>query len=51
MGRPENLTKDQISKLQNAGSISPPEHVKLKDGRISIAVPPYGLVVLVVQKR
>ncbi|HTF64298.1 MAG TPA: hypothetical protein VK638_16570 [Edaphobacter sp.] len=51
MGRPENLTKDQISKLQNAGSMPPPEHLKLKDGRISVSVPAYGLAVLVVQNR
>lgn len=51
MGRPENLTRDQISKLQNAGSLPPPEHLKFTDGRITVSVPPYGLVGLVIHKR
>jgi xylan 1,4-beta-xylosidase len=51
MGRPENLTKNQISKLRNAGAMPPPEHLKLKDGRTSVSVPAYGLAVLVVQKQ
>ncbi len=51
LGRPQNLTRDQISQLQKAGSMSPPEHLKLKDGRITASVPPYGLEVLVIHKR
>jgi xylan 1,4-beta-xylosidase len=51
MGRPGNLTKDQILKLQIAGAMSPPEHWKLKDGRITASVPPYGLLVLLIHKR
>ena len=51
MGRPGNLTKDQISKLQIAGAMSPPEHWKLNDGHITASVPPYGLVVLLIHKR
>jgi hypothetical protein len=41
----------QISQLQKAGSMSPPEHLKLKDGHVSASIPPYGLEVLVIHKR
>jgi hypothetical protein len=51
MGRPANLTKDQISQLQNAGIAPSPENLILKDRKTAISVPPYGLVVLVVHKQ
>jgi hypothetical protein len=51
MGRPANLTKDQISQLQNAGITPSPENLILKDGKTAISVPPYGLLVLVVHKQ
>jgi xylan 1,4-beta-xylosidase len=50
MGRPENLTTDQIASLQKAGAMAAPEHLTVKDGRITTNVPPYGLVVLLIQK-
>jgi xylan 1,4-beta-xylosidase len=51
MGRPASLTKDQIWQLQNAGIAPSPENLILKDGKTTISVPPYGLVVLVVHKQ
>jgi hypothetical protein len=51
MGRPENLSADQIARLQKAGSMSPAEPVSIQDGRITTTVPPYGLVVLLISHR
>jgi xylan 1,4-beta-xylosidase len=51
MGRPANLTRDQISQLQIAGKAPPPEKLVFRGGRASIFVPPYGLAVLVVRNR
>jgi len=51
MGRPENLTRDQIVSLQKAGAMPPPEHLSVKGGRITTTVPAYGLVVLLIQKQ
>jgi len=50
MGRPDNLTRDQIANLQKAGVLAPPERTTMKDGRVSISVPPYGLVVLLIHR-
>ncbi len=51
MGRPDDLTQEQIARLQKAGAMAPPEHMTVKNGRITTVVPPYGLVVLVIQKQ
>ena len=51
MGRPENLTRDQIAQLRKAGTMAAPEHVAVKDGHIRLTVPPYGLAVVVVRNR
>ncbi len=52
MGRPAgSLTRDQIKKLQAAGAMAPPEVVRLSNGRLQIAVPEHGLVLLMVKKR
>jgi xylan 1,4-beta-xylosidase len=51
MGRPPgDLTKEQIKKLQAAGELTPPEHVKLDHGRLHVTVPAHGLAVVVVSK-
>lgn len=51
MGRPDNLTQEQIASLQKSGSMSPPEHLTVKNGHLTALIPPYGLVVLVLHKR
>jgi hypothetical protein len=42
MGRPANLTKDQISQLQNAGTTPSPENLTFKDGRTTSLCLPTG---------
>jgi xylan 1,4-beta-xylosidase len=49
MGRPENLSTEQIARLQKAGSMAPAEPLSIRDGRITTTVPPYGLVVLLIR--
>ena len=51
MGRPRWPTPAQIAKLRAAGQLAPPEHVRLRDGRIQVAVPQHGLVLLQVDTR
>lgn len=51
MGRPEDLSADQIASLQKAGSLPPPESVPIEGGRLSTTVPAYGLEVLLITKR
>jgi xylan 1,4-beta-xylosidase len=46
MGRPAILTRDQITRLREAARPSPPEHVALKQGSLTVNIPPQGLVVL-----
>ena len=51
MGRPAgDLTREQIKKLQAAGELSPPEHVKLDRGHLQLTVPAHGLAVVLVGK-
>jgi xylan 1,4-beta-xylosidase len=50
MGRPANLTQAQIESLRKAAVLPPPEHVPVKNGRVDVTVPPYGLAVLLIQK-
>ena len=46
MGRPRWPTPAQIRELRGAGRLAPPQQVKLKGGRIQVAVPQHGLFLL-----
>jgi xylan 1,4-beta-xylosidase len=46
MGRPAFPTRDQIVTLRTAAKPSPPEAVFLKNGTLSIRIPPQGLVLI-----
>lgn len=46
MGRPPWPTKAQIEQLQAAGKLPPPETIKVKNGRLTVTVPSWGLVLL-----
>jgi xylan 1,4-beta-xylosidase len=46
MGRPAFPTRDQIAKLREAGKPSPPESSSLKNGSLTITIPPQGLVLV-----
>ncbi len=46
MGRPAFPTRDQIAKLREAGKPSPPETASLKNGSLTITIPPQGLVLV-----
>jgi xylan 1,4-beta-xylosidase len=48
MGRPAFPTRDQIVQLRVAGKASPPEKTVLKEGSLSISIPPQGLVLITV---
>jgi xylan 1,4-beta-xylosidase len=50
MGRPAYPTRDQIAKLREAGKPSPPETASLKNGSLTITIPPQGLVLIRVGK-
>jgi xylan 1,4-beta-xylosidase len=51
MGRPQTPSREQLAELRKAGAASPPESLKLKDGKIAVTVPARGLAVLVVGPR
>jgi xylan 1,4-beta-xylosidase len=51
MGRPAFPTRDQIVQLRAAGKASPPQNTALKDGSLTISIPPQGLVVFEVSSR
>lgn len=46
MGRPAFPTRDQITKLREAGKPSPPESSTLKSGSLEITIPPQGLILI-----
>lgn len=46
MGRPAYPSKQQIRKLRRAARMAPAEDVAVHDGKLSIEVPPQGLVVV-----
>jgi len=46
MDRPAFPTRDQITQLRAAGKPSPPQNAALKNGTLSISIPPQGLVVI-----
>jgi xylan 1,4-beta-xylosidase len=50
MGRPAAPTREQIAALRLAARPSPPEWVSLKTGKLTISVPPQGLVVVIIGK-
>jgi xylan 1,4-beta-xylosidase len=50
MGRPAFPTRDQITQLRAAGKPSPPENASLKDGSLTISIPPQGLVLIKIAK-
>jgi xylan 1,4-beta-xylosidase len=51
MGRPAFLTRDQIAKLREAGKAAQPEDTKLRNGSLTIQVPPQGLAVVIIGNR
>ena len=51
MGRPAFPTRDQIVQLRAAGKPSPPQSVALKDGSLTISIPPQGLVLITLSVR
>jgi xylan 1,4-beta-xylosidase len=46
MGRPAFPTRDQIVQLRAAGKASAPQNAVLKNGSLTISIPPQGLVLL-----
>jgi xylan 1,4-beta-xylosidase len=49
MGRPAgDLTQAQITQLRAAGAMAPPEHIRLKGGRLELTVPAHGLAVVLI---
>jgi xylan 1,4-beta-xylosidase len=46
MGRPAFPTRDQIAQLRAAGKPSPPQNVALSNGKLTITIPPQGLVLI-----
>jgi xylan 1,4-beta-xylosidase len=46
IGRPAFPSREQITQLRNAGKPSPPEQSALKDGSLTITIPPHGLVLI-----
>ncbi|HEV2133418.1 MAG TPA: glycosyl hydrolase family 39 [Terracidiphilus sp.] len=46
MGSPSFPTREQIAALRHASEIGPPEDVQLKDGKLTLVLPPMGLAVI-----
>ena len=46
MGRPPTPSREQIVALQKAGEASPPEHLRLSNGSLTVTIPAQGLVLL-----
>jgi xylan 1,4-beta-xylosidase len=46
MGRPAFPTRDQITQLRAAGKPFPPQNLALKNGALTITIPPQGLVLI-----
>ncbi|MDE1176438.1 MAG: glycosyl hydrolase family 39 [Edaphobacter sp.] len=49
MGRPAFPSRDQIVKLREAGKAAPAEHASLSKGRMTVQVPPQGLVLITIE--
>jgi len=51
MGRPPgDLTQKQIEELRAAGTMAPPEHAHLHEGKLQLTVPAHGLAVVFVER-
>jgi xylan 1,4-beta-xylosidase len=49
MGRPTgDLTPEQITQLRTASAMSPPEHLHLHQGKLTLTVPGHGLAVVLI---
>ncbi len=49
MGRPPgDLSPAQVKTLQAAGAMAPPEHLRLRGGKLQLTVPAHGLAVVLV---
>lgn len=46
MGAPIYPTRVQLDKLRRTAELPPPETKQLRDGRISVVIPPHGLVLI-----
>jgi xylan 1,4-beta-xylosidase len=46
MGRPAFPSREQIEQLRAAGQEPPPQKVAVHDGRLTLDIPPQGLVVV-----
>ncbi|HEY0161474.1 MAG TPA: glycosyl hydrolase family 39 [Edaphobacter sp.] len=51
MGRPAFLSRTQITQLREAGKAAPAEHARLKNGTLTLQVPPQGLAVVLIENR
>jgi xylan 1,4-beta-xylosidase len=52
MGRPTaDLTRAQITTLQQAGAMAPAEHLHLSGNHLTLTIPPHGLAVLLVDAK
>jgi xylan 1,4-beta-xylosidase len=47
MGRPQTPSREQLAELRKAGAASPPESLKLKNGKVTVTVPARGLALLI----
>lgn len=46
MGSPRNPTREQIAALRHAADVGPPEDVPVKNGKLTLTLPPMGLAVI-----
>ena len=51
MGRPAFPSREQIVKLREAGRPAPAERTSLKAGRLTLQIPPQGLVVVTIENK
>ncbi len=51
MGRPNTPSRAQIAQLRAAGAPAPVEHARLSGGRLTVEIPPQGLVLLKLHSR
>jgi xylan 1,4-beta-xylosidase len=49
MGRPAFPSREQIEQLRAAGKMAAPQQLAVQDGRLSLDIPPQGLVVVELQ--
>jgi xylan 1,4-beta-xylosidase len=46
LGKPQYPTQVQIAQLRRASEIPPPESILLENGKLTISLPPQGLVLI-----